>query len=210
MSISDLIPNISIESKIEYLRSEIEHKAIYRVPPSSPSLPGKAPNTKYTWQFYLRRCLFDPKFVFIAADLLVQKLSSRNIQIGACEDAGVTLGMAMSTIIGSPMITIKKTRKSYGLLNFTEGIYIERPILIVDDLAGSQNTIRTAINTLNSFGIKIADQYAAIINKTQSSHSSSYIQDKELISLFTCEDFAMTWTDYCNKYGYRPNFGKYF
>ena len=86
--------------KLEYLRSEIDHRGIYRVPPHLPDIPAKAPNMSYRWQFYLRRCLFDPKFLLTAGELLVQGLPDKNVQIVACEDAGVPLGLAMSAVLG--------------------------------------------------------------------------------------------------------------
>ena len=200
---------MTIENKWEYLRDEIEHRGIWRADPDSNLIVGKAPNTKYSWQFYLRRCLFNPTFVFTAAELLVEKLDSTDVQIGACEDAGVPLGLAMATILGKPMISLKKTRKAYGLLNYTEGKLNGKPILLVDDLAGSQDTLKTAAYILNSFNLPIADQYAVLINKTQATHTNNYINNKKLISLFNCEDFALRWEDYVKKYNINPNFGPY-
>jgi len=197
-----------LTGKLEYLRSEIDHKAIYRCRPGE-TLPAKQPNYRYTWQFYLRRVLFDPDFVITAAEMLVDILPSRDVQIGACEDAGVPLGLALAAQLGSPMITIKKSRKAYGLLNFTEGRFTGKPILLVDDLAGSQTTLRTAARTLMAFNIPVAAHYVTLLNKTKESHDA-YLKNKHLISLFTCEDFALTWEDYCLRYGREPDFGAYY
>jgi adenine/guanine phosphoribosyltransferase-like PRPP-binding protein len=194
--------------KREYLRNEIEHKAIYRCKPGE-TIPGKIANTKYIWQFYLRRCMYDPKFIMTAAELLVEQLPSTYVQIGACEDAGVSLGMAMSLVLGKPMLSIKKERKVYGLYNFSEGPVLGLPILLVDDLAGSQTTLRNSRRVLEAFEIPVAKQYATLINKTQGTHDA-YLKDKDLISLFTCDDFAMTWQQYVDKYGYEPKFGHHF
>ena len=198
------------DAKWEYLRNEIEHRAVYRVAPNGRKIPGKKPNTSYGWQIYLRRCMFDPKFVFTAAELLVNKLPDKNVQIGACEDAGVPLGLAMATILGTPMISLKKARKVYGLLNFTEGRTTGQPILLVDDVAGSQNTLKTAAKTLEAFNLPLADQYCTLINKTQATHPDAYVKQKELISLFTCEDFAMGWKAYVEKFKREPDFGPYY
>jgi orotate phosphoribosyltransferase len=194
--------------KLEYVRGEIEHRGIYRCPPGT-CVTARAPGRIYTWQFYLRRCLFNPKFAFSAAELLLDKLPSHDIQIAACEDAGVTLGFAMSTILGTPLLSIKKTRKAYGLLNFTEGVVSGAPIVLVDDLAGSQETLRKSTRTLQAFGLPIADQYVALINKTKGTHDT-YVKDKELISLLTCEDFELTWEEYAEKYKKDPVFGPHY
>ena len=202
--------NITKLDKLEYLRAEIDHHGVYRVPPKGRNLPAKAPNRGYSWQFYLRRCLFDPKFVLTAAQLLVDKLPDKNIQIGACEDAGVPLGLAMAAVLGTPMISVKKSRKVYGLLNFTEGVATGKPIVLVDDLAGSQDTLKKSVSILHAFGLPTADFYVALVDKTQGTHKQNYVGAKELISLFTCEDFALPWDDYVNKYNREPNFGKFY
>lgn len=198
------------EEKRDFLRSEIEHKGIYRVEPNHAPIPAKAPANVYTWQFYLRRCLFNPKFVSNAAELLVDELSNKDVQIAACEDAGVPLGLAMSMILDSPMISIKKSRKSYGLFNFTEGLATGKPLLLVDDLAGSGKTFRDGVYILNAFNLPISNEYVALINKTSGTHTANYLKDKQLVSLFTCDDFAMTWNAYVEKYNKRPNFGAYY
>ena len=102
-------------NKLEYLRNEIEHKGIYRVTPGA-FIPGKAPGTRYIWQFYLRRVMYDPKFILTAAELLIEKLDLENKQLGACEDAGVPLACAISNMTGIPMLSVKKARKVYGLM----------------------------------------------------------------------------------------------
>ena len=198
------------EAKWEWLRSEIEQRGIYRVAPNGHKLPGKGPTTQYAWQFYLRRCMFDPKFVLTAAELLVDKLPTTDVQICACEDAGVSLGLAMATVLGTPMISMKKSRKVYGLLNFTEGRATGKPILLVDDLAGSQSTLKGAARTLTTFGLPVADQYVALVNKTTGTHPENYVKQKELISLFTCDDFAISWKAYVEKFNCEPDFGAYY
>jgi len=201
------ISTASTEAKMAYLHAMIEHNAVYRVAPGNRPIPGKKPNSYYTWQIYLRRCMFDPQFVFTAAELLVDKLPNKDVQICACEDAGVVLGMAMSTILGTPMISIKKNRKVYGLLNFCEGRASGKPVLLVDDVAGSQGTLKAGVKVLEAFGLPIADQYVALMNKTIATNPESYIQQKELISLFTLDDFAMSWNAYVKKFKTEPDFG---
>jgi len=199
---------MTLEEKLNYCRDQIEHHGIYRCRPGE-RLPAKQAGQIYTWQFYLRRCMFDPKFVFTVAELLVQQLPSLDIQIGACEDAGVPLGLAISTLINQPMLSIKKSRKAYGLLNFTEGPITGLPIVLVDDLAGSQTTLINSVNILTAFNLPVAKTYMTLINKTMNTHNA-YVKDLSLISLFSCEDFAMTWQDYVKKYNKEPEFGSYY
>ena len=108
------------------------------------------------------------------------------------------------------MISIKKERKVYGLMNFTEGMVTGKPIVVVDDLAGSQSTLKIAVNTLNAFGLATADHYVALVDKTQYGHAKNYVGSKELISLFVCEDFALSWSDYVAKFNRDPQFGTWY
>ena len=192
-------------SKLEYLRNEIEHRGIYRCEPGT-RIPAKAKDKYYTWQFYLRRCMYDPKFTAAAADLLVELLSNRDVQVGACEDAGVVLGMAIAERLGNPMFSIKKKPKAYGLMNRLEGPITGEPILLVDDLAGSQVTLRSSRQMLTTLGLTVADEYVTLINKTTGTHDA-YLDDMNLISLFTCDDFKLTWADYVAEYNTKPMFG---
>jgi orotate phosphoribosyltransferase len=191
--------------KREYLRTEIEHRGIYRCLPNT-RIPAKAKDKYYTWQFYLRRCLYDPKFTAAAADMLVELLSSRDVQVGACEDAGVVLGMAIAERLGNPMFSIKKKPKAYGLLNKLEGRLTGQPVLLVDDLAGSQATLRSSRQMLTMMNIPVAQEYVTLINKTTASHDT-YLDDMKLISLFSCDDFKLTWQDYVTEYKRSPDFG---
>lgn len=192
-------------SKLDYLKCEIEHKGIFRARPGT-FVPAKAPGLTYTWQFYLRRVMYDPVFIQSAAELLIEKLDLDNVQIGACEDAGVPLACAISNRTMIPMLSIKKSRKVYGLLNFLEGPITGKPVLLIDDLAGSQNTLMTAKRTLEALKIPVAKQYATLVNKTQNAHNRSYL-DKQLVSLLSCDDFSMTWEEYVARYDKEPEFG---
>jgi orotate phosphoribosyltransferase len=116
----------------------------------------------------------------------------------------------MSAMLGEPMLSVKKARKVYGLMNFTEGRVTGKPLLLVDDLAGSQGTLKIALRTLYAFGLPTAEQYVAMVDKTQYGHAQSYLADKQLISLFTCKDFALSWEDYVSKYNKEPDFGQFY
>lgn len=191
----------------EYLRAEIEHKAIYRVAPGARGLLGKAPNTRYTWQFYLRRCLFNPWFTINAAQALLTKMPPGQYQFAAVEDAGVPLAQALATLTETPFISVKKQRKVYGLMNWTEGRVTGDPLVLVDDLAGSQASLKAAKRVLLAYKLEVAPLYVTLVNKTQGTHKENYLQDTQLVSLFTCEDFAMSWSAYREKYNRDPDFG---
>jgi orotate phosphoribosyltransferase len=114
--------------------------------------------------------------------------------------------MAIAQKLQIPMISIKKTPKKYGLKNMLEGPLVGLPILLVDDLAGSQITLVNNYNLLSSFQVPIASEYVTLVDKTIGTHDS-YLKEKKLISLFKCEDFKLSWTNYVHEYNREPNFG---
>lgn len=194
------------QARLEWLRREIEHNAVYRVRPGDPGLLGKAPATRYTWQIYLRRVMMNPEWMWHAAHELHRRLPPGPRQFAACEDAGVPLAQALATIDRHPWISVKKERKKYGLHNWTEGRVSGAPIVLVDDVAGSQATLRGAAAKLRAFKLDLAPYYVTILNKTQGTHPENYLKT-ELITLFTCDDLAMSWRAYKERYGCEPNFG---
>lgn len=193
---------------MEALREAIEHNAIYRVAPGGQSLPGKAPNAWYKWQFYLRRVLLNPSLCSIAAQHLAQQLRNTvdltNCQLAACEDAGVLIGYALAQETGLNLFTVKKSRKSYGLLNFTEGIVQDKPVILVDDVAGSTSTLKSAQRLLKHFNVPTV-AYAVVINKDVAVHTSAYL-DVPLVSCFDASMFNLTWQQYVDAHGKPPSY----
>jgi len=196
-----------VPAALAWMRDRIEHDAIWRAAPGT-RVPAKQYNQHYTWQFYLRRVMFDPQFVATAAQVLTTMLPLDQVQFAACEDAGVPLALALAAETNHPMISIKKTRKSYGLLNWSEGMPSGRPLVLVDDLAGSQTTLRQARACVTAYGLEVMPWSVTLINKTRNAHVP--VDDNCMINLFTCRDFALTWPEYVDQYGHEPRFGSYF
>jgi len=195
---------------LDGVRTRIDHHGIYRVKPGLQRLPGKAPNSWYSWQFYLRRVLYDPACLRTIVDALAERLDLSYTQLGACEDAGVCLATALSLRTGVSMFSIKKRRKDYGLLNFTEGPILDRPVLLVDDVSGSQTTLRRAAHFIKlHLNLPPAGQYAVVVNKDVATHTGAYLDGPTLVSLFDASEFALTWDDYYARYGVEPVFGRF-
>lgn len=194
---------------MEELKHAIEHHGIYRCGPHQlfPALPGKSPNAWYQWQFYLRRVLLNPRHSRTAAKHLLDGFDVSNVQFAACEDAGVPLGYALADLTGLNLFTIKKTRKAYGLLNFTEGLVEDRPVILVDDVAGSTSTLKKAQALLKHFNLPTI-AYFTLVNKNVSGHSEAYL-DVPMVSCFTAEQFALTYDEYVHAYGREPAFGRW-
>lgn len=206
----------------QYCQELIEHRGIYRCPPGE-KLPGKHPGMTYTWQFYLRRCLYDAKFAYCVGRLFWEKFQGEvgTFQLGACEDAGVPVATAIQSVafcvLGKqvPIISFKKQPKAYGLLNLTEGpVDLSLPVLLVDDIAASRLTLDLNRGKAENRGFVIYPKYFTVVDKMSTVptaeervYRKSQLQQQELVALFNLDDFHLRWTDYVAAYQRDPEFG---
>jgi hypothetical protein len=109
-------------------------------------MPGKIPGTTYTWIFYLRNGLFNHEFLSAVSQMFIHKVKHEigqfNFQISGLETGSTPL------LAGIPLIarvfdlninsfSIRKEQKTYGLLNWIEGMPNEKPVMLIDDLCNS-------------------------------------------------------------------------
>lgn len=194
----------------------IEHKGIYRCKPGT-FLMSKQSGGRYTWQYYLRRCLYDASFANQVGEAFWSLFPYDGFVLGACEAAGVPIACAIQAKgrekgYDVPILSIKKEPKKYGLSNFTEGpLYMDRPVMLVDDIAGSQGTLLRAEAFLKFRGMKMYDSYFCVVNKAGKNVEPHpvYLTNSRLVTLFTSDDFSHGWKSYVAKYGKEPCFGEY-
>jgi len=192
-----------------FVRNFINEFCIYRVKPGDPKLPGRAPNTWYAWQFYMRRGLFNHEFLSSVSELFLQKiydeLHTFDFQIAGLETASTPL------LAGIPLVaakhgldinafSIRKNRKEYGLLNWIEGRVNNKPIMLVDDLCSSTASLNTAYNTLLKVNLtSIMDKAFCIVNKKNVENRNTPVTDIYLpetikvLCLFSLDDFNLTY-----------------
>ena len=198
----------------EYLRNFINDECIWRTNDPNKRIPGKQVGTSYTWQFYLRRATCDSICSHIIAKLFWEEFENQDVfQIGACEAAGVQIACSIQSYArfvlkrDVPIFTIKKEPKSYGLRNLTEGIiHNELPIVLVDDLAGSQETLLKSYNVLTQSGFRMYNKYFTVVDKsgTDVIPHRVYLDDLQLVSLFNCDDFDLSVNDYVDSTNKQP------
>lgn len=192
----------------EWCRKHIDDNSIWRSTIGE-TIPAKD-GGRYFWQFYLRKSLFDPEFAFKIGELFYEQLSGFDFQIGSCETAGVPVGVAIQNAFfrrGENInhFSIRKEQKSYGLMNWTEGKLKKGvPVLLVDDLAGSQATLKVAESLIQHLKLPLLGHYATLVDKTINCHKESYL-DRKLISLYNLNEFCLTRREYLERYGKYPS-----
>lgn len=204
----------------ENCRKMINDFAIWRKHPLFQGIPAKNSSHRYSWQFYLRRVLYNPEAAYWIGEMFwfdfSKHFDKQHFQIGACEAAGVPLGCAIQsaayrhgTLLN--LFTIKQEPKKYGLMNLTEGcIEKDLPVILVDDLAGSQNTLRKAHSLLVKNKIPIHDCYCCLVDKAgkQVQPHPVYLPNR-LKALYNTDDFDLTWEEYVQNNSKEPKLGYY-
>ena len=201
---------------LKMCRTHINDYSIWRTTMGE-NIPGKLEGSRYTWQFYLRRSLLCPEFqdyaINVLADVFEPIFDAQPFQIASCETAGVPVGMLIQSALSARghsvgHIIVRKEQKEYGLCNATEGMNNGMPALLVDDLAGSQRTLKLARMRLAMAGIPIHPIYFAIVDKAgvpgAGTHDDAYLKKSQLLTLFDLSDFDLTRDSYYAMSGEYP------
>ena len=165
----------------------INKQCIVRCAPGV-TMPGKIPGTTYTWQFYMRRGLFNNSFAYAISLLFLHKIEKEighfNFQLAGLETASTPMLTMFSLVakmkydIDINAFSIRKNRKEYGILNWIEGIPNEKSVIIIDDLCNSTNSLKKAYDICLEEGLTPFDHAYAIVNKVN--RDSNYNTDKYL------------------------------
>jgi len=159
------------------------------------------PNTsvyKNRWIFDFRNITTNAKTLDILGNLFWETFKDRYpFQIGTLEVSGVPL---MTAFIGKVFSSgetdatgffIRKSRKKDGLTKMIEGTVIpNRPIILVDDVLNSGNSMRRQVTVLEDLGHEVSDLW--VILRYQDISHYKYFLDKGITihSLFTLDDFS--------------------
>ena len=171
-------------------------------------MPGKLPGTTYTWIFYLRNGLFNHEFLSAVSQMFIQKVKHEighfDFQISGLETgstpllAGIPLiGRVFDLNINS--FSIRKEQKTYGLLNWIEGMPNEKPVMLIDDLCNSSMSMKKSYDILQEEKIPVFNYAFSIINKVNKNihketrvKSDMYLpEDIKMIYLFDLDDFNL-------------------
>jgi len=199
-----------IDSKVNeymraWLREYINENCIVRVKPGEPLLPGRKSGVEYSWQFYLRRGLFNSKFLNYTGclfwNIFADKHRENPFQIAGLETGSTPLivGLTMTAPlfdINVNSFSIRSQRKTYGLKNIFEGIVDpDMPVLIVDDLSNSKETIHRARAECKQESLTLLDDVFTVVHKDY--YSNYVVKDGiNYYSLFGLNNFDLSYTKY--------------
>lgn len=166
-------------------------------------MPGKIPGTSYSWIFYLRNGLFNHQFLSAVSQMFYYKIEKEighfDFQIAGLETASTPM-LASFPIFGRiykkdiNAFSIRKERKHYGLRNWLEGVPNEKPVLLIDDLSNSSNSLQQAKEVLENHKLPLLNYAFVLVNKTndEQNDNDKYMKsDIKILSLFNLNDFNL-------------------
>lgn len=156
---------------LEECRAYLDHHCIFRSPPG-PALLTAYAGGRSRWQLYMPVAVLDQEFMRRIAllfwDQYLPDFRRAPFQLCGIESGGVPLVCALQAAAFALGFTVnafevKKAAKTYGLLNWLEGIvHKDVPVMLVDDVTGAGLTMRTHAKRLSGFGLELVGAWAVI------------------------------------------------
>ena len=203
---------------LEFCRAYLDHNCLFRSPPG-PALLTSFGGGRARWQLYMPVATLDQEFMrricVLFWDKYLPLYRKRPFQLCGLESGGVPIvcmlqAAAFVSGLSVNAFEVKKAAKTYGLLNWLEGIVIpDRPVILIDDVVGAGLTIRTQAKRLQSFGLELQGAWAIIAGspafppprKLKLAHGDGAVD-----TLLNPGDIAWSHEAYVQKYGRQPQF----
>ncbi len=151
-----------------------------------------------TWLIDMRRVLTNARLLDAAAELFWEMLGSDEpFQVGGMETAATPLVAAIlvkSVARGKPLngFIVRKERKTYGAGNRIEGRLTDDPIIIVDDILNSGQSLEKTRAVLEAYGRYISKAFVLIDYQSQRGLTWRESQEIKVVAPFTLGDFGLS------------------
>lgn len=203
----------------EACRAYIDHYCVFRSPPGQILLVSRA-GGRQMWQLYMPVATFDRQFMARMAllfwDRYLPEFKERPFQLCGVASGGVPVVCALQAAafragIIVNVFELKKAAKTYGLLNWIEGIVDpELPVLLVDDVSNAGSTLRNRAARLRSFGLNVLGAWTPLIAKPDFKPPRTIKLDETQVvpidTLLEPHHIVRTHEQYAAKYGRPPQF----
>ena len=206
MNMDNIISDEKYDSLWNQCRDFIEEHCIVRAKPGT-YMEGKLPGTKYSWVFYLRNGLFRTDFLSAVTQMWMKRVHDEighfDFQLSGLETASTPM------IVGIPIyaqvfgvnlngFSIRKEQKEYAMKNWLEGGATEQPVMLLDDLSNSGNSLRKAYDILEWHRMDTFHTAFTLVNKVNEGvHDDNMNKDFmlpehiKIMSLYTLDDFNL-------------------
>ena len=154
----------------------------------------------FAWLIDMRRVFMRPEYLAEIVRQFWDKFAPDGpAQIGGMEVAGIPLLTAILQAgheKGHELngFMVRKERKTYGLQQLIEGELTGRPIVLVDDMMNSGESLEKARVVLERAGKKISEIFVVVDFQSKKGMIWRKLHDIKINSLFTLEDFDLAVT----------------
>ena len=188
---------------LQELRQLITNRVI-RYKNTADPIVGPA-NTREEWIFDFRAVLLEEEFLRLFVELFWHKCGHLYpFQVGGLETVSIALTTAIvqsGAARGTPVtgFYIRKSRKPYGLQKKLEGRVSDLPVILLDDLINSGDSVTKQIQVLAESApqAKVAAFFACVRFRPEVYYSYlTYDHNVTLLTLFTLDDFNLSYEKY--------------
>ncbi len=188
---------ISERGKYEDLREAISSTVFVQAEKGAVIIGSEPTGERNPWIFDFRALLLQSKWLDRYAEIFWERYASNPpFQVGGIETAGIALVAAIvmkGEERGTPVngFYIRKSRKRQGLVKYIEGTLNDLPIVLVDDLMNSGQSIDKGIDILSQEGKKVTGVFVILAFRTDDAYVHLKEKGASLTHLFTLTDFGM-------------------
>lgn len=188
---------VSIRTPYEDLRRAIASDVFVQAKHGAIIVASEHTGARESWLFDFRALMLQPRWLDRYAEIFWEHYASRlPFQVGGIETASIPLVTAIvmkSVERGTPVngFYIRKSRKRQGLMKRVEGTVTDAPIILVDDLMNSGQSINRQIDVLESAGKTVSDVYVMLTFRADEAYSFLAKRGVSLRHLFTLADFEI-------------------
>lgn len=193
----------------EWAREYINNYCIWRADEKTPKITGKEEGTWLTWEFHLKNGLLNADFCFVVSQMILHDMEkeygSFDFQLAGMQSGSLPLltsiPLIAEKVYGKKInaFSIKKQRNNYGLYNQLEGMINNKPVLLIDDICNTTQTLRNCVNTLIGSGCtRILDRPFVLINNTKidkedyETSPENYLPSQmSVVGLYGINDFTL-------------------
>ncbi len=183
-------------SSYEDLRAAIEAASLVTLK-NGVRIVGSEHGEVVPWLFDLRALMLQPKWLDRYAKIFWERYAERlPFQVGGVETAGIPLVAAIvmkSVERGTPVngFYIRKSRKRHGLMKYIEGTLTDEPVVFVDDLINSGQSVRKQVDILADARARISDVFVLLAFREETEYSFLKEKGIRLSHLFALPDFGV-------------------
>jgi len=197
-----------VQSMWDWARHFINYNCIWRADEKTPKIPGKEEGSWLTWDLHLKNCLLNAEFSSVISQLMLHKIyeeyGSFDFQLAGMQAGSLPLLTSIPLVakqngIDVNSFSIKKQRNNYGLYNYLEGLVNNKPVLLIDDICNTTQTLRNCVNILVGVGCKhILNKPFVLINNTkinlddyEASPENYLPNEMSVVGLYSLNDFTL-------------------